>query len=57
MYQVTIVFLLRHPFNTEIKKHGAGKNNIQTIRHAMTLAQEAEIKLKIIKPEIIVIHE
>ena len=44
--QVTKILLIRHHFNKEIRKQVAGAKNIQTLRHAITLAQEAEIKLK-----------
>ena len=39
-------FFLRHLFNKLPKKHIAGAKTIQTLRHAMTIAPEAEIKLK-----------
>ena len=45
-WQVVIILFIRHLFNKEIKKQVVGTKNIQTLRHAMTLAQEAEIKLK-----------
>ena len=35
-----------HLFNKEIKKQVAEAMTIHTLRHVMTLAQEAEIKLK-----------
>ena len=44
--QVTIVFFIRHLFNKEIQKQVAGAKSIQTLGHAMTLAQESEIKFK-----------
>ena len=47
--QVTVILLIRHHFNKETKKQIAGMKNIQTLRHAMALAQEAEIKLKNMK--------
>ena len=47
--QVTIVLFIRHLFNKEIRKHVAGTKTIQTLRHAMTLAQETEIKWKIMR--------
>ena len=43
--QVTIILFIRHLFNKEIKKQVAGAKNIQTLRHAMTLAQELQINL------------
>ena len=42
---VTIILFTRH-FDKDIKKHIAGTKSIQTLRHAMILAQEVEIKLK-----------
>ena len=42
--QVTIVFI-RHLFNKDIKKQVLGAKDIQTLRHAITLAVEEEIKL------------
>ena len=44
--QVTIILYIRHLFMKKIKKQVAGAKNIQTLRHAMILAQEAQIKLK-----------
>ena len=44
--EVTIVLFIRQLFNKKIKKHIAGAKNILTLRHARTLAQEAENKLK-----------
>ena len=44
--QVIIVFLIIHLLNKEIKRHVAAAKTIQTLRHAITLAQETEIKLK-----------
>ena len=43
---VTIILFIRHLFEMEIKKKAAGRKNIQLLRHAITLGQEAEIKLK-----------
>ena len=40
------ILFIKYIFNKEIKKEVAGAKTIQTLRHAMTLAQEAEIKLK-----------
>ena len=45
-YQVTIILFIRHLLNMRIKKQVASAKNIQTLRYAMTLPQEAEIKLK-----------
>ena len=45
-HQVTIILFIRHLFNKEIKKQVACAKNVQTLRHAMTLAQEAYTKLK-----------
>ena len=44
--QITVILFIRCLFSKEIKKQIAGAENIQMLRHAMTLAQEAEIKLK-----------
>ena len=38
--------LIRHLFNKEISKQVAGYKTIQTLRHAKTLGQEVEMKLK-----------
>ena len=43
--QVNVILFIRHHFSKEIKKQVAGTRNIQTLRYAMTVAQEAEIKL------------
>ena len=43
--QVTIILFITHIFYKEIEKHAAGAKNIQVLRHAMALAQEAEIKV------------
>ena len=43
--QVTTIVFVRHFFKKEIKKQDAGTENIKMLRHAMTLAQKAEIKL------------
>ena len=44
---VTIILFTIHPVNKEIKKKQfSSVKNIQTLWHAMTLAQEEEIKLK-----------
>ena len=44
--QGNIILLIRCIFNKEIKKQVAGAGIIQMLRHAMVLAQEADIKLK-----------
>ena len=44
--QVTIVLFIRHVFDKEMRKLVAGAKTILTLRHAITLAQEAETKLK-----------
>ena len=44
--KLATVLFIRHLFTTEIKKHVDGAKTIQTLRHAMALAQEVEIKLK-----------
>ena len=44
--QVPIILFITQVFNKEIKKQVAGAKNIQMLRYAMMLAQEAEIKLK-----------
>ena len=44
--QVTIILFIRNLFNKEIKKQVFGAKNIQMLRHATILAQEAEIILK-----------
>ena len=46
IYQVTIVLFSRHLLNKETQKQLAGAKTIQTLRYIVTLAQEAEIKLK-----------
>ena len=43
---VTMVLIFTHLFNKEIKKYIARVKTIETLRHIMTLAQEAENKLK-----------
>ena len=48
-HQVTIILFVRHLFNKETKKQIVGAKNILAMKHAMTLVQEAEIKLKSIK--------
>ena len=44
--QVTTVLFIRHLFNKKIKKQMSRAKTIQTLRHAMTWAQEVEINLK-----------
>ena len=44
--QVTIVLFIRYLFNKKIKKQVAEVNTIQTVRHTVTLVQDAEIKFK-----------
>ena len=41
-----MVLFFRHLFNKEIKRHIAGVKPNETLRHIMTLAKEAENKLK-----------
>ena len=43
---IAIILFIRYIFNKEIKKQVAGTQSIQTLRHAMILVKEAEIKLK-----------
>ena len=44
--QVTIFLVIRHLYLKKSKKQVAGAKTIQTLRHTLTLAQEAEIKFK-----------
>ena len=44
---VTNAFSIRHLLNKKIKKQIAGAKTIQPLSHSLTLAQEAEIKLKV----------
>ena len=44
--QVAVLFII-HLVNKEIKKQVEGSWIIQTLRNAITLAQEAEIKLRV----------
>ena len=43
--KVTAVLFIRQFFNIKIKKQMVGLKTIQTLRHTMTLAKEAEIQL------------
>ena len=42
--QVIIFLIIRHLFNKEFKKQVVGAKTIQTLSHAMTLAQEAKFR-------------
>ena len=46
VFQVTIILFIRHLFNKEIKMQVARAKAIQILRYGITLAGEAEIKLK-----------